>query len=169
MKLIKPDELKQKLENDEVLLIDVREPFEHKVESIESACLIPLSEISFEKLPSIKRPIIIHCKSGKRSADACNILLKQNPNLDIASLEGGIIAWKSAGFNVKKSNSNIIPIDRQTQIAAGSFCFIGTMLAYFVNHSFYIIPGFIGAGLIFAGVSGWCGMAKILARMPWNK
>ncbi len=169
MKTITASELKKRLDKDQVLLVDVREPAEHSSECIDGACLIPLGEISFERLPSTKRPIVIHCKSGKRSADACAKLLAANPSLDISSLEGGIIAWSQAGYNVKKSGSYILPIDRQTQIAVGLIAFSGTILGAFINSVFYILPGFIGAGLMFAGLTGWCGMARLLAKMPWNK
>jgi rhodanese-related sulfurtransferase len=168
MKTITALELKKKLDRDEVLLIDVREPAEHRSECIDAACLIPLSEISIEKLPSTQRPIVIHCRSGQRSADACAKLLAINPSLDIAFLEGGIVAWSQAGFNVKKSGSTILPLDRQTQIAVGFIAFSGTILGAAIHSSFYILPGFMGVGLIFAGLTGWCGMARLLARMPWN-
>ena len=153
----------------EVLLIDVREPAEHRSECIDGACLIPLGEISIEKLPSTKRLIVIHCRSGKRSADACTKLLAINPSLDVASLEGGIVAWSQAGFNVKKLDSNILPLDRQTQITTGFIAFFGTILGALIDPSFYVLPSFIGAGLMFAGLTGWCGMAKLLAKMPWNR
>ena len=169
MKTITALELKKRLDKDEVVLIDIREPAEHKSEHIDGTCLIPLSEIGIEKIPSIKRPIIIYCSLGKRSMDACTTLLKTNPSLDVASLEGGIVAWREAGFHVKKSGSTILPLDRQTQITIGFIAFFGTILGTLIHSSFYILPGFIGAGLIFAGVTGWCGMAKLLAKMPWNR
>ena len=169
MKTITASELKNKLDKDEVLLIDVREPAEHRSECIDGACLIPLGEITIEKLPSTKRPIVIHCRSGKRSSDACLKLLATDPSLEVFSLEGGIIAWGQAGYNIKKSGSNILPLDRQTQIAVGFIAFSGTILGTLMNPAFYILPGFIGAGLMFAGITGWCGMAKLLAKMPWNR
>jgi rhodanese-related sulfurtransferase len=169
MKTITASELKKRLDQDEVLLIDVREPAEHRSECVDAAFLIPLGEITVEKLPSTKRPIVVHCRSGKRSAEACAKLLASNPSLDIASLEGGIVAWSQAGFNVKKSGSTILPLDRQTQITAGFIAFSGTILGTLVSSAFYVIPGFIGAGLMFAGLTGWCGMAKLLAKMPWNR
>lgn len=169
MKTITASQLKKKLEKDEVILIDVREPAEHRSECIDGACLIPLDEISIEKLTSTQKPIVIHCRSGKRSADACEKLLAINPSLDVASLEGGIVAWSQTGFNVKKSGSTILPLDRQTQITAGFIAFSGTILGALINPTFYILPGFVGAGLMFAGLTGWCGMAKFLAKMPWNR
>lgn len=169
MKTMTASELKKRLETNEVLLIDVREPAEHRSEYIEGSCLIPLNEITIDRLPSTEKPIVIHCRSGKRSTDACTKLLAIKPSLDIASLEGGIVGWIQNGFNVKKSGSSILPLDRQTQIAAGFIAFSGTILGAFINPKFYILPGFIGAGLIFAGVTGWCGMARLLAKMPWNR
>jgi rhodanese-related sulfurtransferase len=169
MKTITASELKKRLDKDEVLLIDVREPAEHRSECIDVAYLIPLGEISIDKLPSTKRPIVIHCNSGIRSMEACAKLLAINPSLDVASLEGGIVAWSQANFSVKKSGSIVLPLDRQTQIAAGFMVFSGTILGAVVNPAFYILPGFISVGLMFSGLTGWCGMAKLLAKMPWNK
>jgi rhodanese-related sulfurtransferase len=102
MKTIKADELRKRLANGEVLLIDVREPAEYQAECIQEAHLIPLGEITCDKLPSISRPIVIHCRSGKRSEQACQKLLAQNPQLEVYSLEGGIVAWKESGGDVKK-------------------------------------------------------------------
>ncbi|CAM4466870.1 MAG: Inner membrane protein YgaP [Legionellaceae bacterium] len=100
MNLISALELKEHLKKETALLIDVREPYEHFAESIIGAKLIPLSEISCDKLPLHNGPIIIHCKLGKRSIDACHKLKQENPSLDLYSLEGGINAWKAMGFEV---------------------------------------------------------------------
>jgi rhodanese-related sulfurtransferase len=169
MKIIVAADLKKRLDKDEVLLIDVREPEEYKSESINGACLIPLSEISIEKLPSLSKPIVIHCRSGKRSMDACIKLLASNSSLDVYSLDGGILAWSQAGFKTKKSRVDKLSIERQTQVAIGLIAFVGTVFGFMFNAAFYMLPGFIGLGLIFAGITGWCGMAKLLLKMPWNK
>lgn len=102
MKIITALTLKSRLDQGEVLLIDVREPTEHKSGYIEGDYLIPLSEIAIERLPSTERPIVIYCRSGKRSADACARLLEADPLLEVYSLQGGIIGWQQAGFNVQK-------------------------------------------------------------------
>ncbi len=149
----------------------MREPIEHKAECIEGACLIPLREISLEKLPSESRPIVVHCRSGKRSEEACKKLLEQNPNLEICVLEGGIKAWKESGFTVKRdtdAGGYILPLNRQVQLAAGSLVLSGTLLGAIINPVFYALSAFVGAGLMFAGLTGWCGMEKLLAQMPWN-
>lgn len=169
MKKITAKELKHKLEKGEVVLIDVREPAEHRGEHIEGAYLIPLDSINLEKLPSTDKPFVIHCRSGRRSMEACKKLLKENPSLELHSLDGGIVSWQDEGFHVNKSSSNILPLDRQTQVTVGFLALSGTLLGTFVEPAFYIIPGFVGTGLMFAGITGWCGMAKLLAKMPWNQ
>ena len=92
-------ELKQKLMNDDVLLIDVREPEEYAESSIPGSHLIPLAEFSYEALPIKNKPIVIHCRSGKRSEFACQNLLKSHPDLEVYNLDGGIIAWLEAGLS----------------------------------------------------------------------
>lgn len=168
MKSITADELKKRLADDDISLIDVREPIEHKNMCIYGAHLIPLDEISIEKLPTTKKTIILHCKSGKRSRAAGAKLLSMDPSLDIFLLDGGITAWEQAGYTVKRTGSTL-SLERQTQIVVGCLALSGTILGTFINPKLYIIPGFIGAGLMFAGITGWCGMAKLLAKMPWNK
>jgi rhodanese-related sulfurtransferase len=169
MKEIKANDLKEKLDKNEVLLIDVREPHEYKAASIEGAHLIPLGDISLDKLPSQSLPIVIHCRSGKRSKEACTKLLEMNKNLVLYSLEGGIQAWQDAGFPVQSSEKKNLSLERQTQITAGLFCFLGTGLGFLLNPYFYIIPGFVGLGLLVSGITGWCGTTTLLSKMPWNR
>lgn len=166
---ITAQELKKKLDSNQVLLIDVREPVESRSEYIDGSHLIPLDQVSQEKLPPSSLPIVIHCSSGKRSEEAAKKLLAQNPNLQIYSLEDGIAGWKNTGYAIKSLGSNVLSLDRQTQIAAGFIAFSGVILGTFVHPAFYILPGFVGTGLMFAGFTGWCGMAKVLAKMPWNQ
>jgi len=162
-------ELKEKMERGEVLLLDVREPAEYKTECIEGAYLLPLSELCCEKLPQTTKPLVIHCHAGKRSEEACKRLLAQNPQLEVYSLKGGISEWKNAGYPTFCSGRNVLPLIQQVQFTAGLLVFLGLLLGLLVNAWFYIIPGFISLGLMFAGLSGWCGMAMLLAKMPWNK
>jgi|LauGreDrversion4_2_1035121.scaffolds.fasta_scaffold517312_2 rhodanese-related sulfurtransferase len=102
MNIMNSIDLKQKLDLKEVVLIDVRQPEEYKSEHIEGAVLIPLGDISMEKLPETNQPLVVYCRSGKRSMDACARLLKECPFLDIASLDGGIMDWIQAGYSVKR-------------------------------------------------------------------
>jgi rhodanese-related sulfurtransferase len=169
VKTISPKLLKEKLEKGEVFLIDVREPGEHASEAIHGATLLPLGEICCEKITAPDGTLVVHCRSGKRSTLAYEKLLAENPNLDIYNLEGGIAAWIAEGYEVKKSGRKVLPLDRQTQIVAGSVVLTGVTLGFLVHPGFFGLSGFVGAGLIFAGISGWCGTTQLLAKMPWNK
>ncbi len=89
------------LQNQQAILVDVREPSENRVARIKGATLIPLGEINLSLLPEYDdKKLVIHCKSGKRSFAACQKLLAQNPNLEIYNLEGGIEAWIASGYKV---------------------------------------------------------------------
>jgi sulfur-carrier protein adenylyltransferase/sulfurtransferase len=91
---ISVQELKQKMDTHEALeLIDVREPFEFQIARIDGATLIPLGEIA-ERADELQReePIVIHCHSGRRSAQAVR-LLQQRGFTNVYNLEGGIDAW----------------------------------------------------------------------------
>ena len=83
--------------------------------------------------------------------------------------EGGIEAWKKAGLPIARDRSQPIEIQRQVMIAAGSLVLLGVLLGRFVAPELYALPALVGAGLTFAGITGWCGMAKLLALMPWNR
>jgi hypothetical protein len=70
---------------------------------------------------------------------------------------------------VLRDTGQPIEMQRQVQIAAGVLVLLGVVLGYFASPAFYGISAFVGAGLTFAGISGWCGMAQLLALMPWNR
>jgi rhodanese-related sulfurtransferase len=147
-------------------LIDIRERDEHAREHIAVARNRPLGTMT--DLGGIKGPIVFHCRGGKRTADNAG-KLAQAANCEAYILEDGIEGWKQAGLPVVVDKSQPIEINRQVMIAAGSLVLVGVLLGAFVNAGFYALSGAIGAGLVLAGVSGFCGMAKLLALMPWNR
>jgi rhodanese-related sulfurtransferase len=170
VKNIEAKTLKKWLDKNEAIIVDVREPAENKAECIKQARLISLGEIKKDKLPDINgKKLVIHCLSGKRASSACEKLLKEDPSLEIYNLEGGINAWKESGFKVESSGKFFLPLDRQVQLTIGLSVLIGSILAYFVNPYFNFLTGFFGLGLTFAGLTGFCGLAMLMAKMPWNK
>ena len=94
--------LKQWMEQDKVILIDVREPWEYQEHNIPGSFLQPLGGVSLDTIPEAKdKKLVIHCKGGKRSMDACEKLVTQNSKLEVYNLEGGILSWIEKGFAVK--------------------------------------------------------------------
>lgn len=162
--------LKRWIDSEETVVVDVREPAEHAAENIEGANLLPLSVVSKNALPQVHdKKLVIHCHTGKRGNNACKKLLAEDPNIEVYNLEGGISAWRAAGFQVVSSVKYFLPLDQQVQLTIGLGVLAGSLLAYFVSPLFFLLTGFFGAGLIFAGVSGFCGLAMVMAKMPWNQ
>jgi rhodanese-related sulfurtransferase len=166
--VITPEDLKNKMDQEDLLLVDVREKDEHDFEHIEGDMLIPLSELTANKLPHTDKTIVFYCRSGMRSQSAYLKILADNEHLVAYSLKGGIEGWKACQLPVVK-NKKSIPIIRQVMIVAGFLSFTGVVLGKSYDESFYYLSGFVGLGLMFAGITGWCGMAIILGKMPWNR
>lgn len=162
--------LKRWLDTGEAVLLDVREPAEYQAEHIAGATLLPLAAVSQSALPAYAgKKLVIHCRKGGRGGSACEKLLAQDPALDLYNLEGGISAWVGAGYPVQSSGKLFLPLDRQVQLTIGLGVLIGSILGYLVSPGFFLLSGFFGAGLTVAGLTGFCGLAVLMARMPWNQ
>ncbi len=152
------------------VLVDVREADEHAREHIPGARHHTLTQIdSVNPAKSGDDVLIFHCRSGARTKGNAPKLAAAAQNCQAYILEGGLEAWKKAGLPVTLDRSQPIDIMRQVQIAAGSLVLLGAALGAFVAPGFYLLSAFVGGGLLFAGVSGFCGMAQLLAMMPWNR
>jgi len=155
------------------VMIDVREKDEFDAEHVENSISLPLS--SFDKqAPAILRTlrghkVIIMCRSGKRAGLALQQAAAFSDGAELEVFSGGILEWKNQGRATVAAKKAHFPIMRQVQLIAGSLVLAAALLTYFVNPAFVFLAGFMGAGLTFAGATGFCGMAEILARMPWNK
>lgn len=153
----------------ECQVIDVREFSEFNSERIADAQLMPLS--NFEKHADEidhSKPVYLMCRSGNRAKQAAEKLAKKGFT-DIHVVEGGMLAWTGANLPVVKGESKVWSLERQVRFTAGLLVLLGVVLTVFVHPYFLVIPAFIGAGLTFAGATDWCGMAMVLAKMPWNK
>lgn len=170
LKTVDANTLKRWLDSGEAVLVDVREPAEHAAEKIPGAVLMPLAGVSKRTLPACAgKKLVIHCLKGGRGGSACQKLLAEDPALEIYNLEGGISAWREAGFGVACGGKKILPLDRQVQLTVGVLLLTGSVLGYFVSPAFFLLTGLIGAGLTVAGLTGFCGLARIMAAMPWNR
>ncbi|WP_018996159.1 rhodanese family protein [Hirschia maritima] len=166
---ISPQDAAKKIETGEAVLIDIREPDEHAREQIVGAKSLPLSSLPTQKISiGENSEAIFHCKSGMRT-DANCMKLAEAFNGTAYILEGGIDAWRSDGLETLKNKKAPLELNRQVQITAGMLILAGFLLGRFVHPEWHLLSGFVGAGLTFAGISGWCGMAHLLAVMPWNK
>lgn len=170
LKTVDAKTLKSWLDRKEAVLVDVREPAEYAAESITGSWLLPLATVSTASLPEhAGKKLVLHCRKGGRGDSACARLLAEDPGLEIYNLEGGIAAWAEAGFPVESSGKFFLPLDRQVQLTIGLCLLAASTLGYFTGSLFYLITGFFGAGLTVAGLTGFCGLAVLMAKMPWNQ
>lgn len=164
---IAPAELKSLLEKREpVHLIDVRTSREFQEVHLTDAVNLPLDRMKPESLPTDGRPIIFICKSGMRGRTAAE--KATNCRQNVYNVDGGTEACIASELPVVRGAKSM-SLERQVRIAAGSLVLLGVLLAYFAHPAFIILSAFVGAGLVFAGVTDTCGMAMLLTKMPWNQ
>lgn len=153
-------------------LIDVRTPIEFREVHVDIARNVPLDQLDPAALMksrngSSNEPLYIVCKSGSRGQQACDKFVKAGFS-NVVNVEGGTTACVAAGLPVVRGKK-AVSLERQVRIAAGSLVLIGVALGSLVHPYFFGLSAFVGAGLVFAGITDTCGMGMILARMPWNQ
>jgi len=158
----------------DAILIDVREPDEFRAEHVAAAASLPLQSVA--GLPRTltippDRKIVVHCLKGGRGEQACLTLADILPGREIYNLEGGIIAWKQAGLPVvgTAAGAGAPSIFRQVQMIVGTLVLLCVVLGFLGLTYAFALAGLFGFMLAFAGISGWCGLALLLQRMPWNR
>jgi rhodanese-related sulfurtransferase len=173
MKTITPTELQTRLQNSpEILLLDVRTPAEFDQFHIPQARNEPLDQLDLGRLRSQgsideKRDLYLICQSGQRAGIAAKKFAAQGFDGGVV-LEGGTQAWVAAGLPVTRGASKVISLERQVRIVAGSLVLLGAILGWFVHPYFFGLSAFVGGGLVFAGITDFCGMGLLLAKFPWN-
>lgn len=169
IKQVQPKQAQEEAAQGRALLVDVREPGEHASERVEGAVLAPLSifEHAAQTLER-GRPLLLLCARGAR-AQNCAQRLADMGFEDVSVVSGGLAAWKAQGLPVVRGERRVWALDRQVRFLAGLLILGGFALGHWLEPAFYAVPVFIGAGLTFSGLTDFCGMAYVLARMPWNK
>jgi rhodanese-related sulfurtransferase len=154
-------------------IIDVRTPVEYAEVHAEGAVAAPLDRLDPAAAMSAREgppdePLYVICKSGGRAAKACERFEAAGYH-NVWSIEGGTTAWERAGLPVVRGTKKAISLERQVRIAAGSLVLLGVLLGWLVHPSLFGLAAIVGAGLVFAGVTDWCGMGMLIAKMPWNR
>jgi len=152
-------------------LIDVRTPVEYREVHVAFARNVPLDRldpaaVQRQRAAPPEEPLYVICRSGSRGRQACERLLAAGVN--VVNVEGGTLACVDAGLPVVRGQK-AISLERQVRITAGLLVLLGAVLGWVVHPAFVGLSAFVGAGLVFAGVTDTCGMGMLLARMPWNR
>ena len=161
--------LNEKLGKEDFHLIDVREYAEFAGGRITGAKLLPLGELEkrHAELDHTK-PIYVMCRTGRRSGEAQK-KLKSLGFTNVVNVAGGFEAWKKEDLPFERDENAPWSLERQVRFTAGLLVLLGVFLAFAVHPYLIAIAAFVGAGLTFAGATDWCGMATLLAKMPWNR
>ncbi|MBK8103774.1 MAG: rhodanese-like domain-containing protein [Cellvibrionales bacterium] len=149
-------------------IIDVRSPAEFRANHVPGSENLPLDKVQAGILPTLNdgEVITLLCQSGKRSSAACELLTAKLGG-NVVTIEGGIVALAQEGV-VLEGSGRAWSLERQVRLVAGTLVFLGSLLSLLQPY-FLAVPLFVGAGLMFAGITDTCGMAMLLARMPWNR
>ena len=171
MQTISPQRLCDLHNQSPIELIDVRTPREYEDTHATMARNVPLDRLDPKAVMAARadksRPLYVICKSGGRAGQACEQFIAAGFE-NVVNVEGGTSAWVNAGLPVMRGRK-AVSIDRQMRIVAGTLVLTGVALAYYVDPRFIGLSAFVGAGLVFAGVTDYCPMMKTLSVMPWNQ
>ena len=158
----------KRVKNSAILFIDVRTPAEFGGLHAKGAVNHPMESLDYENIPfSNDDEIHVICQSGGRSMKVSQ-KLETAGFTNIVNIEGGTSAWHAARLPVVEGKK-VMSLERQVRIAAGSLVVIGAAVGQFVHPGGFALSAFIGAGLVFAGVTDTCGMGMMIAKMPWNR
>lgn len=162
--------LRHWIQNDQVCLVDVRGAGEHQAQNIPGSISLPLDTITADQLQTYtSKNIVLYCQTGQRSDEAFKKLETSKQNLNLSVLENGLDAWKKAGYEINQQAGFYLPLHRQVQMTIGLLVLITSVLAYTYDIAFILLTGFFGAGLMLAGLTGFCGLARMMEKMPWNQ
>jgi rhodanese-related sulfurtransferase len=156
----------------QIELIDVRTPVEFQEVHVEMARNHPLDRLDPKAIQAARNgtshePLYVICRSGSRGGQACEKFVAAGFN-NVINVVGGTMACTESGIPVIRGKK-VMSLERQVRIAAGSMVFVGAALGFFVHPYWIGLSAFVGAGLVFAGVTDTCGMGMMLAKMPWNQ
>lgn len=173
---IQPNEIAKLIEGgDAIEMIDVRNPAEFAGVHAKGAKNYPLNQLSpasvmAGRAGAAEDTLYVICQMGGRSRKACEQFI-QDGFTNVVNVAGGTAMWESKGLPVVRGEKQVMAMDRQVRIAAGGLVVAGVLLACLGQGSVIGlgIAGFVGAGLVFSGVTNTCGMASVLAVMPWNR
>jgi rhodanese-related sulfurtransferase len=170
---ISPKDLTQRYQSGQKCdLIDVRTPVEYRGVHVEFARNVPLDQIDAKAVMdkrngSASEPLYLICQGGTRSKMACEKFL-QAGYTNVVNVEGGTQACQQTDLPMVHGKQ-VMSLERQVRIAAGSLVVTGVLLGWLVHPVFFGLSAFVGAGLVFAGVTDTCGMGMLLSKMPWNQ
>ncbi|MCC5947595.1 MAG: rhodanese-like domain-containing protein [Nitriliruptoraceae bacterium] len=151
-------------------LVDVRTPGEFESARLPHSHNRPLDQLDqhvgdLRELQEQGRPLVLVCQSGNRATQAQATLREHGVQADV--LTGGVEGWRNEGRDVVVDVARW-DMNRQVRGLAGAIVLTSVIVATFWTPAMYV-AGAIGAGLVFSAVTNTCGMAMMLAKLPYNR
>lgn len=171
-------------------VIDVRTPGEYASGHLPGAVNVPLDQVR-RAVPEIgaaagRGEVLLVCASGARSAKARDLLAGRA--VRTASLSGGTSGWAARGYPLEHPDNTAtatgpgaapgtvcaVPragwaMERQVRLAAGALILTGVVLGFFLHPAWLLLAGGVSGGLVFSALTDTCGMAAVLAKLPYNR
>ena len=149
-------------------ILDVRTPLERSEVYISGTRHVPLDSLKADSSgANPSKTLYLLCRSGARAQKAGALLAAEGIE-NMSVIEGGILAWEEAGLEVEKGKK-VVSLERQVRIAAGGLVVAGTLLGFLVSPAWLALSGFVGAGLMFSGITDSCTMGLLISKLPWNR
>lgn len=173
---ISPQRLHRRMDAGQpVTLLDVRSPAEYRAGHVSGALSLPLDELDTAALVQrigirdigSELPLYLTCQSGVRAQQAAEKLYDAG-HRNLMLLQGGTEAWRREGLPMRGTGS-VLSLEQQVQITIGALLILKVAFGFTVHELFFVLGALIGAGLITAGLTRWCGLARLIARLPWNR
>lgn len=170
VQVVRPEQVKLWLDDDQVVLVDIRTPAEHGTEKIPGSVLLPMERFDVSQLPQAEgKRMVIYCRTGNRSSKLGHKLLESGQLDHVLHLNEGLEGWKRAGLPVEKGQTRKLSVMQQVQLTIGMMVLIGTLLGAFVSPWWLLLPGGASLGMILAGLTGSCALASMMAKLPYNQ
>ncbi len=167
--MISPKDAEEMVHNNKGVFVDVRTAGEALVEQVPGSVFLPFDLVNKQRLGDLgfegKTPILV-CRTGRRAQQAAESLAKESK--EVAVLQGGVVQWAADGLSLTKGH-RVLPIERQLLLGVGGMILFFTLLSLSINLYFSVLTILMSGGMMFAGITGSCGMARLLVVMPWNK
>jgi rhodanese-related sulfurtransferase len=152
-----------------IKILDVRSPAEFEAAHIPGSYNVPLDRLPEHRheLRGLEQPMVLVCRSGARARQA-ELLLREIGLWQLSVLDGGLQAWERAGLELVRGRQRW-SLERQVRAVAGSLVLLGTLGGLLAWPPLVFLAVFVGAGLLFAGLTDTCLMGMLLLRLPYNR
>ena len=162
-------------EGKNISLLDVRTVPEYRAGHVAGAIHVPVDEFSADTIKADEQlagidhdePLYLTCQTGPRAQEVAEQMFDAGFR-NLILVEGGMQAWENARLPMQRIGK-AISLERQVQIALGMLLALKVFFGFTIHEVFFAAIAFVAVGLVVAGTTNWCGLKRLIARLPWNQ